>query len=574
MMNLTIMDLSPSGSIFNGNLSVETVETLVRSLSSDIFTGQIIASLIFVSFIVVFLLREYILQHVQPDALDDAAPPEPEPAPAEPPQAPAPLPPRFPFQPGEQPLNDYSSREVTVEEFIRLEEARTGRKISLGGLTVPDRAEAEKRYIEEVRKRKRSSHLQPYSPDVDLSDGSPGPSKRPRENEDSPSSASQSLFALDTSSTPNDVSGDLIPWPDFSKPTTPTRVRMRPSPGYPTTRSLSDRGPGSSLSNTRSFAAQPIQTEGPRDLTRPISDTFGTEESGTEPDPTLPFHLTFDDLPAPRPWTPSTNGPLTALPYPLTLSASPVDGTMVGAEVTQPVLPREEALPAPLFLEALAAMNNATMQPPLSTMVGAELTQPVLPREEASPTPLFLDSLAMNNATMQPPLKTPKRPGLPLSPTLTPPEDGPSRVAIYRPPEQLGTPEDEGHLDYFSSTAVRDKDYADAAVQHPPDEEEEVIPLEFETEELIEISDEESTLSAEAAEEAEEAFRLLEEEAPNAPALAAREESDSENEEDPIRILEPGERDPPAVEHVHAQQQRDAEVNPDFEEDMDDILAG
>jgi E3 ubiquitin-protein ligase MARCH6 len=65
------------------------------SISADIFTGQIIASLIVLTFVAVFLLREWISQNARPGVFEDEEIPpeerrEPAPAPAEPaPQAPA-----------------------------------------------------------------------------------------------------------------------------------------------------------------------------------------------------------------------------------------------------------------------------------------------------------------------------------------------------------------------------------------------------------------------------------------------------------------------------------------------------
>ncbi|KAJ7095466.1 hypothetical protein C8R43DRAFT_907918 [Mycena crocata] len=55
------------------------------SLSSDIFTGQIIASLVVLTFVAVFLLREWISQNARPGVFEDEDP-EPVPAPLPPPQ--------------------------------------------------------------------------------------------------------------------------------------------------------------------------------------------------------------------------------------------------------------------------------------------------------------------------------------------------------------------------------------------------------------------------------------------------------------------------------------------------------
>ncbi|KII87240.1 hypothetical protein PLICRDRAFT_93037 [Plicaturopsis crispa FD-325 SS-3] len=84
-----------------------------RSLSADIFAGQIIASLIVLTFVAVFLLREWILQNARPGVLDDdelpaeerdAHPnpqplPPPNPAPRIPPRLLAPPPPMPPVRP-------------------------------------------------------------------------------------------------------------------------------------------------------------------------------------------------------------------------------------------------------------------------------------------------------------------------------------------------------------------------------------------------------------------------------------------------------------------------------------------
>lgn len=61
------------------------------SLSADIFTGQMIASLIVLTFIAVFLLREWISQNARPGMFEEEALPD-EPPPAQPPLNPPPVP--------------------------------------------------------------------------------------------------------------------------------------------------------------------------------------------------------------------------------------------------------------------------------------------------------------------------------------------------------------------------------------------------------------------------------------------------------------------------------------------------
>ncbi|KIJ55634.1 hypothetical protein M422DRAFT_199944 [Sphaerobolus stellatus SS14] len=52
------------------------VKPYIRSLPADIFTGQIIASLIVLAFLAVFLLREWIQQNARPGVFDDGVPQE------------------------------------------------------------------------------------------------------------------------------------------------------------------------------------------------------------------------------------------------------------------------------------------------------------------------------------------------------------------------------------------------------------------------------------------------------------------------------------------------------------------
>ncbi|KAJ6568247.1 hypothetical protein DFH09DRAFT_1261311 [Mycena vulgaris] len=76
------------------------------SLSSDIFTGQIIASLVVLTFVAVFLLREWISQNARPGVFEDDDP-EPIPAPLPPPQQLLEPPRPFPVAPHPNPnVND------------------------------------------------------------------------------------------------------------------------------------------------------------------------------------------------------------------------------------------------------------------------------------------------------------------------------------------------------------------------------------------------------------------------------------------------------------------------------------
>ncbi|KAJ7230501.1 hypothetical protein GGX14DRAFT_583567, partial [Mycena pura] len=83
------------------------VHPLWLSLSTDIFTGQIIASLVVLTFVAVFLLREWISQNARPGVFEDE---DPEPVPAVLPPPPPPLlepPHAFPVAPHPNPnVND------------------------------------------------------------------------------------------------------------------------------------------------------------------------------------------------------------------------------------------------------------------------------------------------------------------------------------------------------------------------------------------------------------------------------------------------------------------------------------
>ncbi|KAK7687757.1 hypothetical protein QCA50_008976 [Cerrena zonata] len=70
-----IPPISPNATL----LTTVLLHPAVRSVSADIVTGQIIASVIILGFVAVFLLREWIAQNARPGVFDDAEPPpEPE----------------------------------------------------------------------------------------------------------------------------------------------------------------------------------------------------------------------------------------------------------------------------------------------------------------------------------------------------------------------------------------------------------------------------------------------------------------------------------------------------------------
>ena len=105
---------------------------MYRAISSDIFSGQIIASIIVLSFVAIFLLREWITQNARPGVFEDGdavldpgadgLPPLPDVPPAEAQEIPAQLAPRPPAEapvlaePGHEraipvPDNRYGSRD-------------------------------------------------------------------------------------------------------------------------------------------------------------------------------------------------------------------------------------------------------------------------------------------------------------------------------------------------------------------------------------------------------------------------------------------------------------------------------
>ncbi|GJJ11157.1 hypothetical protein Clacol_005388 [Clathrus columnatus] len=101
------------------------LEPLLESLPSDIFSGQIIASLIVLAFLAIFLLREWIQQNARPGIFDDVQPdvvPHHDDVPAQQPPAPEPIPipPQVadPVDPGEQEpeaRNDHLETDTTTE---------------------------------------------------------------------------------------------------------------------------------------------------------------------------------------------------------------------------------------------------------------------------------------------------------------------------------------------------------------------------------------------------------------------------------------------------------------------------
>lgn len=86
--NTTILLSNSTTSTGNTNATLLTAflaHPTVRSISADIVSGQIIASLIVLGFVAVFLLREWISQNARPGVFDDAD------APADGPEQPLPL---------------------------------------------------------------------------------------------------------------------------------------------------------------------------------------------------------------------------------------------------------------------------------------------------------------------------------------------------------------------------------------------------------------------------------------------------------------------------------------------------
>lgn len=89
--NLTTFILDADADPADLHVSRETAHAIARSISTDIFTGQIIASMIVLIFLCVFLLREWIMQNARPGLFEEQPAPEDIPALA-PADAVAPLP--------------------------------------------------------------------------------------------------------------------------------------------------------------------------------------------------------------------------------------------------------------------------------------------------------------------------------------------------------------------------------------------------------------------------------------------------------------------------------------------------
>lgn len=73
-LNTNITSMENQAGIFLGNSSLIDYATsypVWRALSSDIFTGQLIATMIILIFLGVFLLREWIMQNARPDVFED-----------------------------------------------------------------------------------------------------------------------------------------------------------------------------------------------------------------------------------------------------------------------------------------------------------------------------------------------------------------------------------------------------------------------------------------------------------------------------------------------------------------------
>ncbi|KZS94639.1 hypothetical protein SISNIDRAFT_410077 [Sistotremastrum niveocremeum HHB9708] len=74
--NATLQDVLLTIQANNGNVTWQAFSPFLRTMSSDVFTGQIIASVIVLSFLAVFLLREYIAQNARPGVFEDVDLPE------------------------------------------------------------------------------------------------------------------------------------------------------------------------------------------------------------------------------------------------------------------------------------------------------------------------------------------------------------------------------------------------------------------------------------------------------------------------------------------------------------------
>lgn len=138
------------------------------ALSADIFTGQIIASLIVLTFVAVFLLREWISQNARPGVFEDEEvfpdmppvvnDPPPQPAP-NPPVPPAPLPPQIPALPDPAELERRQQNAMRALDSLRAAEAFRHRSADQDrGRIQPGGSEGEEsgaRKAEPERKKKR-----------------------------------------------------------------------------------------------------------------------------------------------------------------------------------------------------------------------------------------------------------------------------------------------------------------------------------------------------------------------------------------------------------------------------------
>ncbi|RDB15868.1 ERAD-associated E3 ubiquitin-protein ligase doa10 [Hypsizygus marmoreus] len=119
------------------------------ALSADIFTGQIIASLIVLTFVAVFLLREWISQNARPGVFEDEDLPEENPAPAA-------AQPQPQVQPGNIPLDEaLAQRQIETLRALDALRARDG----VNGHMVGDARIHGRSPIERSRKKGKSRQL-------------------------------------------------------------------------------------------------------------------------------------------------------------------------------------------------------------------------------------------------------------------------------------------------------------------------------------------------------------------------------------------------------------------------------
>lgn len=93
------VNVTAQGSPENATSASFLSHPTVRALSSDIVSGQIIASLIVLAFVAIFLLREWISQNARPGVFEDVPEEDVPPPPPIPPQRRLPPPPQIPMNP-------------------------------------------------------------------------------------------------------------------------------------------------------------------------------------------------------------------------------------------------------------------------------------------------------------------------------------------------------------------------------------------------------------------------------------------------------------------------------------------